>query len=898
MGNQVIQPSLTGGEMAPGLWARVDMARYQISLKTCRNFVVQPYGGVKNRTGTRLVCEVKDSSKPVRLIPFTFNADQTYVLEAGNQYLRVIRNGGQVVYSSGGSAGLPVEVVTPYLAADLPTVKFTQSADVVTLVHSSYAPKQLGRTAHDAWSMSDFAFKNGPWAGQNYDRSIGMTVSGTSGTITVTSTKDVFSASDVGRLLYIEQKDFGQPWEVGKTITVNDVRRSDGKYYRAVNSGTTGTLRPTHSEDTWSDGGVTWLYLHSSFGTAKITAYTDAKNVTAQVVLQIPEAIQLGGTLGGVKTLTAASQVLDYLVVTAVAHGLGAVGTTFQANVAMDYVTWDSGFSSSLVTVSVSVASVDTLNVYWAPPGFVTFTSGTLTPVAGTTAAAATYKWALGAWGGSQGYPSCVSYHQQRQVFGGTPAQPQGIWTSRTGDFLDFGKSNPIQDDDPITKTVSSTRMDAIKSMHPMDALIVLTQGGEWAAGAGSADVLTPANMAFKNQGYCGASDLPVIGIGNTALFVQDKGQVVRDLAYEFASNTYAGNDLTAPAAHLTEGHQIVEWAFQQTPFRCVWMVRDDGVLLSMTYMREQQVIGWARHDTDGLYESVCVVGEGNEDVVYVVVKRTINGQTKRFIERMESRLVLDIKDAFFVDSGLSFDGRNTGPISITLSGGTAWDETETLTATASSSLFSGSSDVGDQLVFTVGTIVYRLTVTGYVSGTQVTVRPNRILPTTHRNTARTDWAWARDTFSGLSHLEGKTVSVLADGNVQDQKVVTGGKIALSPPATRVHVGLPIEADLETLDLSIPGIETLLPKNKAIPSVTFMVQETQSIWAGRTFSRLDQSKARSDENYDQPINMQTGKVQIRMDTNWGKSANVCLRVSDPVPVGILAIIPDVTVGGV
>jgi hypothetical protein len=161
---------------------------------------------------------------------------------------------------------------------------------------------------------------------------------------------------------------------------------------------------------------------------------------------------------------------------------------------------------------------------------------------------------------------------------------------------------------------------------------------------------------------------------------------------------------------------------------------------------------------------------------------------------------------------------------------------------------------------------------------------------------ARADWAWARDTFV-IPHLEGKEVAILADGNVQERKVVTGGRVAISPPAVRVHVGLPIEADLETLDLSIPGVETLLPKNKSIPAVSLLVNETRAIWAGRDFDHLDEPAMRTMENYDQPTAMQTGLVQLRVDTNWDKAGSVCIRVKDPLPVCILAIIPEVTAGG-
>lgn len=949
MGNHVIQPSLTGGELAPALWGRVDLARYGNALKTVRNYIVQPYGGIKNRPGLRYVCEVKESSKKVRLLPFTFNASQTYALEMGDGYCRFISDGGPVVLSATPAAWVVgtyynagdhvlyggvayhceishtaavfvpqlllgywhtltasgsdwiAEIGTPYALADLPDLKTAQNADVLFIVHPDHAPRKLNRFAHDRWTLTEFPFANGPWATANYDKAKSVVTDGTTGTVKVTSNANIFSSTDVGRLIYLEQADFTQPWEVAKTVALGEIRRSDGKYYRALNAGTTGTLRPTHSEGTWNDGAVDWLYVHSGYGNAKITSYVDAKNVYAEVQQEIPVSISVGAFSSSSLTITAATKVSSYgaykLELTSAAHGL--TGPTYGL-LTIVYVD-GSGFSQTFAEiVPLTVKDVNTL-VYWNTiPGFTTFTSGSFGLGASN---GATSKWALGAWGGSQGYPSTVTFHQQRMIFGGTPAQPSTLWMSRTGDYTDFGLSQPIQDDDPITATLASPRMDPIRGLHAMGSLITLTAGAEYATGAGSSDVLTPSNTSFKVQGYRGSNGLDVIGVGGTALFCQEKGQIVRDLSYEFASDNYIGQDLTIPGSHLMDGHHLMEWAWHQTPHSCLWAIREDGALLGLTYMREQQVNGWHRHDTDGLFESVTVISEIDEDTAYFVVSRTINGQPKRYIEKLETRNVTDIRDAFFVDSGLTFDGRldpATGAAwtqNLTLTGGTLWDDTETLTATMSAAVFSGASDIGDRLVFRENEIAYRLEIIGVTSSTVATVRPIRTVPAAYRGVAFSGWEIARDTISGLGHLEGKTVSVLADGNVQPQQTVVSGTIALNPPGAVVQVGLPITADLETLDLSVPGIETLLPKHKAIHAVTFYVQETSSLWAGRSFARLDEAKIRVEEFYDQPVNLQTFKVQIRMATDWGKSAHVCCRMTQPLPVCVLAIIPEIVDGG-
>jgi hypothetical protein len=315
--------------------------------------------------------------------------------------------------------------------------------------------------------------------------------------------------------------------------------------------------------------------------------------------------------------------------------------------------------------------------------------------------------------------------------------------------------------------------------------------------------------------------------------------------------------------------------------------------------MREQQVIGWHRHDTDGEVESVCVISEQNEDGVYLAIKRTINGSTKRFVERMQTRVINDIKDAFFVDCGLTYDGRNTGTRTMTLTSSGAWTygSAATFTLTANTSYFV-VGDVGSEIHFTDNTgRILRLLITAYTSGTVVTVTINRDVATELRSTALTAWGHARKNFAGLSYLEGKTLSVLADGHVAPQEVVASGAIALSTAATVVHAGLPIEADFETLDLSAPSGETVRDKQKIVHAVRMILEESRGLYAGRDENSLVEYNQRSSENYDDPITLLTGIADILIQANWNKNGRVFVRQSDPLPLSILAAIPEVTVGG-
>lgn len=315
MAQRFLQPTMSGGEMSPGLAGRVDLVRYATSLKTCRNFMVKPTGGVFKRPGTRFLGEVKDSSKYVRLIPFIYSTTARYLIEMGPGYMRFWHDGALVVDGSNNI----VEVVTPYTEAQVPDVRFTQSADVMFLTHPQVQPQELRRTAVNAFQMVPFDFKRGPFRGFNTDEAAIMAVSNTAGVVTVTTNVDTFTASMVGSLIYVEEKELRsvKPWTPGeRNVGVGDLRRSDSKVYRVVSvpntaggGGTpyhiTGSVRPTHETgrafdgggDEKSDGvndywtGVEWEYVHGGFGVMQITGYTNARTVTATVIERIPDSI-------------------------------------------------------------------------------------------------------------------------------------------------------------------------------------------------------------------------------------------------------------------------------------------------------------------------------------------------------------------------------------------------------------------------------------------------------------------------------------------------------------------------------------------------------------------------------------------------------------------------------
>lgn len=315
MATKLLQPSFTGGELSPSLYARTDLARYATSLRTAKNFIVRPYGGVSNRPGFRFVGEVGDSAVRHRLIPFIYSTETAYVLELGDQVLRIYANAG-IVESA---PDTPVEVVTPWSEADLPSLRFTQSADVMYFAHPDYPPMKLSRTGATTFALDEYEPREGPFRPYNTDEAVYMTASAQTGAVTVTCNADVFTADMVGSFVYLEAKELTniKPWTQGERgISVGTLRRSDGKTYKAVTvpSGSdwteTGSWRPVHDVGrAWDGGGTTdartngsqswkvgieWEYQDSGYGIVLITGYTDAKTVSGIVVRQLPAAV-VGG---------------------------------------------------------------------------------------------------------------------------------------------------------------------------------------------------------------------------------------------------------------------------------------------------------------------------------------------------------------------------------------------------------------------------------------------------------------------------------------------------------------------------------------------------------------------------------------------------------------------------
>jgi hypothetical protein len=493
-------------------------------------------------------------------------------------------------------------------------------------------------------------------------------------------------------------------------------------------------------------------------------------------------------------------------------------------------------------------------------------------------------------------FPGCSTYHEGRQWYARTNGKPQTLWSSASAAFNNMNTSSPSKDSDAITRTIASREVNEIRHLLSLNVLLVWTSGAVWKAWAGAqADVMTPANCAVKPQSYEGVSDVPPIGTESSALYVTASGKKVRDVAYEFASDSFQGRNLSILAGHLFEGLTIEEWAYARDPDGIVWCVRSDGVLLGFTYLKEHDVYAWSRHVTDGTVESVATVQEGKESILYLAVKRTVGGQTVRHVERMASRYFPDVYSAWCVDSGVSHDGWNgdTGD-TLALSGAT-WNAGDTVTVTAAGQTPFTSASVGARYILRSGQNQVTVTVTAYTDSTHVSATLDTAPHTSLQATALSDWALATLTLGGLWHLEGREVAILADGSVQPAATVTDGSVTLPLACGRVVAGLPYTCDLETLNIEA-GPPTLQGRQKVINEVTLRVKDTRGLSAGPTSDRLVDIKERTTEQPGYPTMLTTGDERVLVDPSWNAQGRVFVRQANPLPATVVAIIPRLEAG--
>ncbi len=611
---QYMQPTFAGGEFDPQAWGRVDVQKYATGLRKAENFLIHKFGSISNRPGFLYLDAAKNAGNTCRLVPFVFSDDQAFFLEFGVGYIRFWNSDGSQVKS----AGTAYEVAAPYTESQLNQLRFVQSADTIYISCFGVRPKKLVRYASNDWTFSDYAFKKGPFLTGNLDTTLKITPSGKTGSITLTASADVFESGHVGSLWRMDQNVSGQTSKdtfsaVGQTASLGCGANCT---WRFVTYGTSWLGRIIVERS--YDNGATWLQLRSYTSAASTANQNVYANETEQCLVR-----------ARVTELTSGSVTIDFSVDPYVNQG----------QLTITAVT-DSKHATATVDSDMPLGSTD-----------------------------ATDMWYEAAWSDVQGWPAAVTFWEDRVMFAGTKGSPRGIWLSKPADYYNFGTSSPTSEDsDSINENLTSRKMSVIHTLVPMrQAVLALSEDGvNTVSYSGSS--LTPTSISQRAESYYGAKNMAPVTIGSQVIYVQETGGGVRAIGYDYVSDSYNGDEISLYAANLVNTSEIIDAAYQPDPDSTVWMVRADGVLLGLTYLPEEkaQVVAWTHHTTDGEFESVCCIPYQNATRLFAVVKRTINGQTVRYIERLSKRLpTTDPADQLYTDAAYTYSGTAVSSVSV-----------------------------------------------------------------------------------------------------------------------------------------------------------------------------------------------------------------------------------------
>lgn len=658
-GTRLTQTSFSRGELAPALYMRTNLEQYSLGSKEIKNGFIHQEGCVSNRSGFEFVGEVKNSNNETRVFSFQFNSEQTYIIEAGDKYFRFIQDGGYIIDTDENI----YEIETPYAKEDLAHLKFVQSADVLTITHIDYTPRELIRYDHDNWVLKEITVK------PSISAPTGLKATWTGKTDSNTRTYS-----------YI--------------VTAVDKETMEESVRSAVTSAT------GHREANWLSDEYMTITWTAVAGAAEYNVYRNVNGIYGYI-----------GT---------------------------AEGTSFT----------DDNIEPDLKEAAP---------IFENP-----FAEGN--------------------------NPSCATYFQQRKVYANTINNPQTFWASQLATSNNFNISRPLIASDAITQALADREVNEIRHLVGLNHLIALTSNTEYKInGSDGVFQANPSPVATVQSNF-GASHVQPIISGNMIIFVQSGGSVLRDLGYDYLSDSYNGAELSLFASHLFEGKTVKYMAYAKEPYRLIWIIFSDGTCACLTYNKTQKICGWTRIVTDGFFESAAAVREGQEDVTYFVIRRYINPAYQGAYTLINGEVNSSGVMTYHYECG----GNNYYSETPFAVGVGVYSDIELLN-------FVGKVNVINSAEFnvTIGGTAKR-----YIERTK-----KRIIKTVQEGffvDAGLSATFNKDitTISGLSHLAGKSVVAISKGGVIDGLLVdTDGRVELPFPVREITIGLPFEFKLETLNI-------------------------------------------------------------------------------------------------
>lgn len=924
----LLQPAFTGGEISAEVANRVDLDKYQFAVLQAYNCLIKPHGPVYRRPGMKYMARTKYSDKACILVPFNGTDNTDYLLEIGEKYIRVHKNG---LY-------INIEVMTPYTADMLQDLRFVQSADTMFIASGKYPVKQLARYSDTDWRFADFEITDMYFDEsatlENYS-GISYTVPGSyqfQPTVTGEYQIDISGAGGGGGGAVTWKShgahhtynsaakggDGGSGERIIKTVTLSKETSytitvggggSGGAYaYSAGNYEDTTATSGTKGTDSTAcgltgrgggaGGAASRMYgedgYYSNVGTQGIT-YGDgggaiggaggkkgAPNGTAgadgwvKILYTGNKELTPSGTQGDItlksnkkifanskpgtsiklkqeiasKTVSTSNGTTERVRVgenwKVISHGTWAGSFTIEKSddgetwkeyrkytSKSDYNPSESGsvtepvFLRAVCTITSGTCTVDLTAMAYNAEGVVTLTEITSDSTAkahvekelGSTDMTTNFLW--GAWSEEFGYPQTLCFFQDRLCFGGTKKQPYMVWMSRTGDYGNFSvekASGTVTDDSAVALAFVSRKQFKILHLIASTDLIVLTAGNEWTV-SGS-DTVTPSKAVPKMQTTRGCSTVEPLMIGGRIVFVQGRGSTVRDMAYSYETDSYGGNDLTLLAKHIIENVQIVDSAYKQEPDSTIYFVRSDGTMACLSYIMEQKVYAWSTIETQGKIEAVAAVQEGDEDIIYLVVQREINGAIVRNIEYLAKNPAKSNNpdDYIMLDNAIEY-------------------------STAEKS--SGATEID------------------------------------------------------VAELAGEKVAVIGDGRVYSGLTVSqDGTVTLPAAVQHAFIGLPYRSIVELPNVEIKtGDGTMQGRKKQISNCILRLSNSLGGMVGPDINTLDLMNF-DEQNAVSDIKLFTGDKYMTLPIGgFNNEGRVIIVTDEPYPFNLLAVVREVSFGG-
>ena len=967
--------------------ARTDFGKYGSACAKLRNLKALIQGGLVRRAGTRFVQEVKDSTALTRVIEFESGTEQAYILESGNNYFRVFRNQGGVfafdvtavitngtfdsdiaswddrsgagssiahnatdsrmtLTSNGTTNAHAEQEVTNALAVD-----HNISFQIVATGHPGHIVKlRIGTTTTGSEIVSDVPFGVGFHT---------FTFAATAANFFIQFLHDFDGGIDLDNVSIPDNVpiELQTPYTTSQLFGLRTSQNADTMYIFEKDT-------PVHklsrvNDSSWSLTRVPWNdgpYLDENI---TVTTFTPA------------------ATTGTGVNITASS-------VTGVNDGRGFISTDVGRQIRIQHATTaDSGFAIIRTITSTTVVVVDIVRAF--------------------SATTAIKTWSLGSWSDTTGYPRTGSFFEQRLFAANTTIQPQTIWGSQSADIENqrpdsfVAAAIVVEDDDGINYTIAATEVNAVQWLSAGSQFVVGTSGGTWIAESSNITI-TPNDIQIRKRTTSGCADIAPERVDDAVLNIQLARRKLNEFAFFDDTTGYQTNDMNILSDHILL-NGVTEMTFQDEPGSILHVLRKDGILAPMAYRRSENVVGWGQFILGGSFNTQIAVCEsvasisGNattnseeRDEVWVIVKRTINGGTKRYVEffegdfigparedfssdaEQEKAMIEAQKDVLYTDSGLTFDNPVTvtnitqaDPVVITAPahGFAGGDEVESASilgmtelngvsfriATTTTNTFEAvdlttfkkitAVTQADPAVVTSvahgfldGDLVGIFDVEGMTELNGIIFKVNNKTADTFElqtpggvdidSTAFTAYvaggkifntidstaftAYASDgvvrekvtSFLELEHLEGETVTILADGAVHPDKVVSSGEVTLDFAAARIHIGLGYEHTYLSLKMTAgASAGTAVGKTKRINKLVFVLQDAAAFKAGPTESQLEDVTFRKvSDATNTAVPLFTGETKFGFDADFNRDARILMQGSLPLPWSLLAIAPE------